>query len=357
VTASSRGAAAATEAGLLGALSCWACFACLACSMHDAGGGAGGTSSPSCAASSPGLSDCGEKHESCCATLPVPGGTYYRTYTSDPDGGGAATAEADPATVSGFRLDKYDVTVGRFRAFVAAWSTGWSPAAGAGKHAHLRSGAGLSSNGADGGFEPGWVAADAANLAPTNDNLGSCAPYSTWTDAPGAQESLPIDCINWWEAYAFCIWDGGFLPSEAEWQFAASGGSEEREYPWGSADPGATNRYAIYGDGNDNCLYPTGTLAPCTGTANIAAVGTAALGAGRFGQLDLAGNMWQWNLDWHDPAYAACDDCFNGAMSASRVFRGGLFNYRQQYLMAPSRLYGPPDIRDLYVGVRCARAP
>jgi formylglycine-generating enzyme required for sulfatase activity len=43
---------------------------------------------------------------------------------------------------------------------------------------------------------------------------------------------VPINCVTWHEAYAFCIWDGGFLPTEAEWELAASGG-EERVFPYG----------------------------------------------------------------------------------------------------------------------------
>ncbi len=310
---------------------------------------------PNCLPGGTGLTDCGETKESCCTILPVTGGTYYRTFTSDDDGG--ASGEADPATVSRFDLDKYDVTVGRFRAFVSAWASGWMPAAGSGKHTHVNGGQGLVNNGSGGGYETGWLATDDGNIMPTDDNLATCSPFSTWTGTAGTQESLPIDCVNWWEAYAFCIWDGGFLPSEAEWEYAAAGGSEEREYPWGSTDPGTGNLYAIYGDGNGNCYYPTGTLAPCSDVSNIAPVGTATSGAGLFGQLDLAGNMWQWNLDWHDATYAPCTDCADMTPTDTRVFRGGLFNYRVSYLLSTSRLYGPPATRNLYVGFRCARAP
>jgi len=83
----------------------------------DAGASAGPP--PSCAGA-PGTINCGpggSGTESCCTSLEVTGGTYYRTYTND---GTGPTGEADPATVSSFRLDKYLVTVGRFRQFVRA---------------------------------------------------------------------------------------------------------------------------------------------------------------------------------------------------------------------------------------------
>jgi formylglycine-generating enzyme required for sulfatase activity len=323
---------------------------------------------PSCAPGGPGLMNCGAASESCCTSLAVTGGSYYRTYDSvglEEDGGygdtailaadGGPTSEADPATVSSFRLDKYDVTVGRFRQFVAAWNGGWTPAAGTGKHTHLHGGLGLANSA--GGYEPGWVAADDSNILPTDANLACDPMFATWTSAVGSQENLPIDCVDWYESYAFCIWDGGFLPSEAEWEYAAAGGGQQREYPWGTSDPGSANQYAIYGDGEGHCDWPTGALAPCTGIANIAPVGSATLGVGLWGQLDLTGNMWQWNADWYAAYADPCVDCADLTANSFRVVRGGLFNYVALFLLSPSRNFDLPSDRYGLIGVRCARSP
>ena len=281
----------------------------------------------------------------------VPGGTFYRTYTND---GGGATGLADPATVSSFRLDKYDVTVGRFRQFVNAWKNGavFTPAAGSGKHAHLNGGRGLADSAGAGTYETGWSATDAANLVPDDARLACDPSFATWTSVPGSQEGLPVNCVTWWEAYAFCIWDGGFLPSEAEWEYAAAGGTEQREYPWGATPPGMANEYAIH-----DCYYPSGTV-ECTDVSNIALVGTAASGAGRWGQLDLAGNVWQWNLDWSAP-YSACTDCASLTGDAIRVLRGGNFSVYggTDYLLPPTRNEDTPSDRSYDVGFRCARTP
>jgi hypothetical protein len=242
-------------------------------------GGDSGSPPPSCAAGGPGMTKCGAASESCCVSLEVEGGTYFRTYSNS---GSGPTGEADPATVNNFRLDKYDVTVGRFRQFVNAvlppdGGTGWTPPAGSGIHTQLNGGLGLANSATPGTNEQGWVASYVVNISPTDTNLNCLAGTSTWTSSPGSQESLPVNCVNWYEAYAFCIWDGGFLPSEAEWEYAAAGGSQQREFPWGTAAPGAASQYAIYG-----CEYPDGT-GTCNGVANIAPVGTATLGAGSWG--------------------------------------------------------------------------
>lgn len=317
---------------------------------------------PSCAPGGAGMSNCGAPSESCCTSLEVAGGTYYRSYNRAPDGGlttaadGGATWLADPATVSGFRLDKYEVTVGRFRQFVGAWKggSGYVPPAGSGKHAHLNGGRGLANSGAPGTYETGWVAADDSNIELTNTKLGP-APEATWTNSEGTQENLPINFVNWYEAYAFCIWDGGFLPSESEWEYAAAGGSQQRKYPWGATPPGTGSQYAIYGD-----LYVSGgPWVPGANVAvsNIARVGTATQGAGVWGQLDLSGNVNEWNLDEFVHYVEPCADCAYLSRGGQRVVKGGDYGLAESYLLPRSRLGNPPTTRNGVIGFRCARIP
>jgi formylglycine-generating enzyme required for sulfatase activity len=305
------------------------------------------------------MSNCGPDGggtESCCTSLEVPGGTFYRTYTNN---GGPPAGQGDPTTVSGFRLDKYDVTVGRFRQFVSAvlpdGGTGWLPDPGSGKHTHVNAGQGLALAGPFSGYEPGWRTSDNASVAPTATNLACDSAYATWTTASGTQENLPIDCVNWPEAYAFCIWDDAFLPSEAEWEFAAAGGSQLREYPWGEAVPGTANQYAIFG-----CYYPSGFGGICSGLQNLPAVGFSSAGAGRWGQLDLAGEVFQWNLDeFYAGGYFACSDCtlYYPTGTANRVIRGGLFDSPESYLLPTYQASSDPSARSAGVGFRCARTP
>jgi formylglycine-generating enzyme required for sulfatase activity len=269
----------------------------------------------------------------------VTGGTYYR-----------GNDAAYPATVSDFRMDKYEITVGRFRKFVAAWVGGWRPAAGAGKHTHLNGGSGLAATG--GGYEAGWDTAWSSNLATTtagwDTNLMKNATYQTWTSSPGTQENRPINYVTWFEAYAFCIWDGGFLPSEAEWNYAAAGGGAadgQRQYPW-SVPPSSTTI---------DCTYAN--YSGCGGnTKDVGATSTK--GDGKWGQSDLAGNVREWNLDWYASFYLTpCTNCADLTAASYRVVRGGSFDYNAPYLLSWRRYGDTPTDRNYYSGARCVRAP
>ena len=233
---------------------------------------------------------------------------------------------------------------------------GYEPPAGAGKHAHLNGGRGLANVQGDAGiaYESGWVAANDINIVPTNSNLLSSPGYCTWTPSAATQETLPISCVNWWEAYAFCIWDGGFLPSEAEFVYAAAGGNQQREYPWGATDPGSRNQFAIWA-----CYYPPSAMGGCAlvDASNVAPVGTATLGAGRWGQLDLGGNVNEWTMDSFNSYISPCTDCAYLIQGSGSVFHGGSFyGYPPLGLSATYRGGDPPSLR-FDVGFRCARTP
>jgi formylglycine-generating enzyme len=264
----------------------------------------------------------------CCASGVVKGGTFNRD--NDP---------AYPATVANFRLDNYEITVGRFRKFVAAYSQTMT-APGAGKNPN---------NASDTGWDTAWNSSLPAAGMLTN-VLKCSATHQTWTDSAGtgAAESLPINCVDWFEAEAFCIWDGGRLPTEAEWNYAAAGGTAQRTYPWGNDTPSCS--YANYsGAGGGNLCVPTGTNP-------VGSESTA--GDGLYGQSDLAGNVKEWVQDWYATPYTnPCSNCANLAVSTFQVLRGGGFGVIAAGLPSSYRSGYAPSIHDEEDGARCARNP
>jgi formylglycine-generating enzyme required for sulfatase activity len=248
------------------------------------------------------------------------------------------------ARVSDFMLDQYEVTVGRFRKFVEAWAQGYRPSAGAGKHGHINNGTGLKTPGGTSelGWQKSYEGAMPTAKASWDTKLACHATDSTWTSAEGGNESKPINCVSWRDAYAFCIWDGGFLPSEAELHYAASGGTQQRYYPW-SNPPNATTVDSTYAVHNG---------------APLENVGSKPNGAGRWGHLDLGGSLWEWVLDdWVDPYESPCIDCFALADPASKVRLGGGYPGPPGVLRAGWRDDNGPDEQIERNGIRCARRP
>jgi len=228
---------------------------------------------PSC---TPSL-DCGGTD--CCETVDVPGGSLVM---------GRAELGSDECPcdtlcfahelpeheviVSPFALDRFEVTVGRFKAFVQAFDG--PPDEGAGAHPKVPN--------------SGWNAAWNDSLPKSSDEFNTtlaCAEgCDTWS---GDASDLPISCVSWFEAFAFCVWDQGRLPTEAEWEFAAAAGSENRLYPWGDDEP--TRTLASFDCSFDND--------PACMRSDIAPVHAIPNGASSLGHLNLAGNVYEWVLD------------------------------------------------------------
>ena len=82
------------------------------------------------------------------------------------------------------------------------------------------------------------------------------------------------------------------------------------------------------------------------------------MGAGRYGQLDLAGNESTWNLDFYATAYVSpCTDCSRVTTGSSRIVRGGAFDDAVTHLAPTYRDGNGPTLRNDYIGIRCARVP
>lgn len=252
--------------------------------------------------------------------LPVPPGSFTEGPNSYP---GQEDGISRQVKLAGFKLDKYEVSVARFRAFVEAYPE----------------------NGAYVPKSSRWAAGWTPTLPQSRPALRAallCNPeFQTWTEEPASHEGLAINCVDWFVAFAFCDWDGGRLPTEAEWEYAAKGGGDNRVFPWGPAAPERSLANFICPD--------------CASTPFLA-LGSKPAGVGRWGHLDLAGGVWEWTLDWHATlGAAAVENPAKTDSGSARVVRGGSWNDDRTYLPTTLRnAFTPTDLRPT-VGIRCAR--
>ena len=142
---------------------------------------------------------------------------------------------------------------------------------------------------------------------------------ATWTVQPGANEEKPVNCIDWYTLFAFAIWDGGRLPTDAEWSYVAYSGEEQRTFPWGNDVPSYATSKAVlatsflvagttFGEYTEGPQYRVIDEGP----THIARVGTKT-GRSKWGHADMGGNVIEFVLDVARSLPPACDNCANVA--------------------------------------------
>jgi formylglycine-generating enzyme required for sulfatase activity len=228
----------------------------------------------------------------------VPAGSY--------DMGATYHYEAQPihtVNVPAFYIDVYEVTNAQYKAFCDATSRAYPPDP-------------------TSGFYP--------------------PPYFT----NPLYTNYPVVEVSWNDARAYAAWVGKRLPTEAEWERAAKGNQDNRQWPWG--DPWVDTNTNIYDNPADGYLYTS-------------PVGNYPNGISPAGCYDMSGNVWEWcEDDWHGNYIGAPADGSAWIYTPRgdfRILRGGSWNDYYTYARCAYRGVHYTLFLDNDFGFRCSRTP
>ena len=163
---------------------------------------------------------------------------------------------------------------------------------------------------------------------------GKAMPSEPTYNSGWTNEAQPIVNVTWGEAQAYCQWAGGRLPTEAEWEYFARGGSTEARYA------------------------PADEVAWYTTNSNSHPHDVAQKRANGFGLFDTLGNVWEWVSDWFDEKYYAQSpgvDPSGAASSDVRGMRGGSWKDTTASQRVSDRGRFGPEKGDVDTGMRCVR--
>jgi len=206
-------------------------------------------------------------------------------------------------------------------------------------------------------------------------NWWAWRPGANWRHPDGPESTLngrerhPVLHVAWEDVAAYAAWAGKQIPTEAEWEFAARGGSDGLAFAWGNELAPKGRMLANYWQGE----FPWQNL-NLDGFERTAPVGS--FPPNGYGLFDMIGNAWEWTSDWFSSSHTATSPCCGGvsrnpaggsreasfdpnAPGASiprKVLKGGSFacaeNYCQRYRPA-ARMHHPVDSGSNHIGFRC----
>jgi len=174
---------------------------------------------------------------------------------------------------------------------------------------------------------------------------GFCQLISSLGNTEADKALHPLVNVNWDDAKKFCEWVGGRLPTEAEWEKAASWDDKtktKRIYPWGETIDCSHANYS----GHNGCVRDT------------TSVGSYESGKSPYGLYDMAGNVFEWVNDWYSETYYQSSPSSNpqGPDTGDfRVVRGGAWSISDYGVRSASRVGYIPSYTSSIIGLRCAR--